>query len=138
MTRTGDLREDDTVITPLDPERSATSPFHSQGMMITHPTKMIFVAGQVGVTADGRVGNGVAEQTQIAFANVHAVLAEGGVGPKSILKHTIYLTDDAHIAAFVEAGREWLPDPRPAATLLIVGQLANPDLLVQIEAVAAA
>ena len=126
------------MITPLDPARSTTSPFHSQGMMITDPGKMIFVAGQVGVTADGRVGEGVTEQTQIAFANVHAVLAEGGVGPESILKHTIYLTDDSHIAEFVEAGRQWLPDPRPAATLLIVGQLANPDLLVQIEAVAAA
>ncbi|MGD7789352.1 hypothetical protein ACQCX2_13635 [Propionibacteriaceae bacterium Y1700] len=54
-----------------------------------------------------------------------------------MIKYTVYLTDRELIADFVRAGTPYLPEPRPAATLLIQPGLANPALLVQIEALAA-
>lgn len=129
------------VITPLNPQREARSPFHSQGILVTDVERMVVVSGQVGVRPDGRVGSGIAEQTTIAMENVRAVLAEADLDLSTVISFTIYLTDDAHIVPFSEAASTFLhedPAQRPAATLLILAQLANPALLVQIEATAVA
>lgn len=125
------------MFTALDPFRSVRSPFHSQAISITGFSEMTFLAGQGGVRPDGTRGNGIAEQTVIAMENVVAVLAEGDMSMANVAKLTIYLTQHDHIPSLVEAASPFLPDPRPAATLLIVGALADPSLLVQVEAVAA-
>ncbi|MFX4271743.1 RidA family protein [Propionibacteriaceae bacterium Y1685] len=121
----------------LDPQRAQTSPFHSAGIRVTHFDELAVVSGQVGVRPDGTVGRDIVEQTRIAFENVEAVLAEGRLDLGAVIKYTIHLTDRDHIADFVRAGTPYLPEPRPAATLLIQPGLANPALLVQIEALAA-
>ncbi|MDN5726540.1 MAG: RidA family protein [Propionibacteriales bacterium] len=125
------------MFTGLNPRRAQTSPFHSAGMLVTHIHQLATVSGQVGVRPDGTVGQGIVEQTQIAFENVEAVLAEGRLDLGAVIQYTIHLTDRAHIADFVRAGSPFLPEPRPACTLLIQAGLASPDLLVQIEALAA-
>ena len=107
--------------------------------MVTGATRMVVVAGQVGVRADGRVGSGVIEQTTIAMENIVAVLAEADLELAAVVSFTVHLTDDAHIGPFTEAAGGFLhedPTQRPACTVLIHGQLANPSLLVQIESTA--
>ncbi|ACQ80550.1 Endoribonuclease L-PSP [Beutenbergia cavernae DSM 12333] len=124
------------MITTLDPEGLARSPFYSQGALVTDAQRTVYVSGQVGVGPDGAPGDGVAEQARLAIANLAAVLAEGGLGIDAIAKYTVYLTDPAHIEPFIEATAASLPAERPAATLLVVAQLADPALLVEIEAIA--
>lgn len=126
-------------LTPLNPPRDRRSPFHSQGMLVTSAERFVVVAGQVGVRPDGTIGEDIVAQTTIAMENVAAVLAEAEMGWDSVVSLTIHLTDDSHIRGFTEAAGAFLdPDPtqRPAATLTIHPQLANPALLVQIEATA--
>lgn len=128
------------MITPLNPPRDHGSPFHSQGVLATDIDRLVVVAGQVGVRPDGTLGKGVAEQTTIAMENVRAVLAEARIDLTALVKLTVYLTDPTHITEFVEHASSYLqedPTQRPATTLLIMAQLANPDLLVQVEAIAA-
>lgn len=128
------------MITPLNPARDFGSPFHSQGTLVTDIEKLVVVAGQVGVRANGTMGNGIAEQTTIAIENLRAVLAEADLDLTAVIKLTIYLTDATHIPEFIEHATPYLhnePTQRPAVTLLIQAQLANPQLLVQIEAIAA-
>lgn len=126
------------MITHLHPSSIAPSPFLSPGVLVTSPERTLYVSGQVGMTADGRVGDGIAEQTRIATGNLRAVLAEAGMGVEHVIKYTIYLTDPADLPGFLAAGADAVPQPGPAGTLLIVDQLADPRLLVEIEAVAAA
>lgn len=128
------------MITPLNPPRDFGSPFHSQGSLVTDARRWVLTAGQVGVRPDGTIGKGVAEQTTIAMENLVAVLDEAGLDLTAVARFTILLTDDTHIDDFVAASAPFLPDDpaqRPAATLMIMGQLANPALLVQVEATAA-
>lgn len=125
------------MITGLDTPRSVRSPFHSQATSVSGLSEMVFVSGQVGMRADGTRAEGVAAQTTVAMENVIAVLAEAGMTMADVAKLTIYLTQHDHIPAFVEAASPSLSEPRPAATLLIVHALADPALLVQVEAVAA-
>lgn len=117
------------------PDRPAPAAY-SHAIDVTGARRMLFVSGQVGVAPDGGVPAGVAGQARQAIANLNAVLHEAGLTNRNIAKFTIYLTDQAHLPEFMAAGSGTLPSPPPATTLLIVKALADPALLVEIEAIA--
>lgn len=121
----------------LNPATVPASPFYSQGIEVRDIGSLVFVSGQVGMTTDGTVLEGVQAQAGQAVANLNAVLAEAGLTPANLVKMTIYLTDPADVEPFLGAAAGALPDPPPATTMLIVGGLASPDMRVEIEAVAA-
>ena len=114
-----------------------SSPYYSQGAEVRGAERLLFISGQVGVDAEGAVKDGVEEPSRQAVANVGAVLAEAGMSVDDLAKMTIYLTNAAHVPGFMAAAGGALPTPPPATTLLLVHQLASPELLVEIEAVAA-
>jgi 2-iminobutanoate/2-iminopropanoate deaminase len=61
--------------------------------------------------------------------------AAGGT-PNDIVKLTIYLCDVAGRNDLSAIRRELLDEPLPCSTLIGVKELASPDLLVEIDAVA--
>lgn len=124
------------MISALEPDRDFDSPFHSQGTLATGVSRMAFVSGQVGVRPDGTRAEGLPHQSVVAMENVQRVLDEGDLNMGHVTKLTVYLTDPAHIGQFVGAAAPFLGRVRPAATLLIVAELAAPGLLVQVEAIA--
>lgn len=95
-----------------------------------------YVAGQVGVLADGRAVDGIDAQTRQAFANLEAVLACAGMTVADVVKTTVFLTSADDIAAFGAARAAVLAPHRPASSLLIVQGLARPEFLVEVEAIA--
>jgi enamine deaminase RidA (YjgF/YER057c/UK114 family) len=114
---------------------------YSHGMT-AGPGELIVVAGQVGM-ADGRVvGPGdVAAQTRQALANVDAVLRAAGASMRDVIRFQTFLTSAADIDGFMRGRREafpgYFPDGvYPPNTLLVVSRLVNPELLVEIEAMA--
>jgi 2-iminobutanoate/2-iminopropanoate deaminase len=114
---------------------------YSHGMM-AGPGELVVVAGQVGM-ADGRVvGPGdVAAQTRQTLANIDAVLRAAGVSMRDVVRFQTFLTSAADIDGFMRARREAFPGyfPHgvyPPNTLLVVSRLVNPELLVEIEALA--
>jgi enamine deaminase RidA (YjgF/YER057c/UK114 family) len=114
---------------------------YSHGMT-AGPGELIVVAGQVGM-ADGRVvGPGdVAAQTRQALANVDAVLRAAGASMGDVIRFQTFLTSAADIDGFMRGRREAFPgyfpdDVYPPNTLLVVSRLVNPELLVEIEAMA--
>jgi 2-iminobutanoate/2-iminopropanoate deaminase len=128
------------ISTALNPASVPASPFYSQGIEIRDAGRLVFVAGQVGMTADGTVLQGIQAQAVQAIANLSAILEEAGMSPADVVKVTVYLTDptdlDPFAAAFV--GADFRPRHLPPAyTVLIVYGLASPELLVEVEAVAA-
>jgi 2-iminobutanoate/2-iminopropanoate deaminase len=123
--------------TALNPATVPTSPFYSQGIEIRDAGRLVFVSGQVGMTTDGKVLEGIEAQAAQAVTNLNAVLDEAGLTPADLVKLMIYLTDPADVEPFMGAVGGSLPDPPPATTMLIVRGLASPALRVEIEAVAA-
>ena len=103
-----------------------------------------YLSGQVARDADGEpVGAGdLAAQVEQAVRNVNtAVTAVGGTFA-DIAKLTVYVVDlqpeklDAFGEGVMRAAIDLGIDPTKAVTLLGVAALAEPDLLVEIEAVA--
>ncbi|MEE9256104.1 MAG: RidA family protein [bacterium] len=98
----------------------------------------VFTAGQVGVDGEGNIAGGegdVAAQTRQVLENVRAVLAEGGASLGDVMKTTVYLADIRDFAAMNEVYAAFWGDDKPPRTT-VEARLANPRLLVEIEAVA--
>jgi enamine deaminase RidA (YjgF/YER057c/UK114 family) len=99
----------------------------------------VFISGQVGLTADGRLpGEGdIAAQTEQTFQNLRTVVEACGGTMDDIVKLTIFVTDPAFRPAVVAARqRHFSAGAYPASTYLVVSALAVPQLLVEVEAVA--
>ena len=101
---------------------------------------MVFVAGQVGVDADGNVvGPGdIAAQARQAFANVGRALAAAGARPNDVTKITIYVVhhQPEYRPLISEARVALFGDHKPTSTLVGVEALALPDYLIEVEAIA--
>jgi enamine deaminase RidA (YjgF/YER057c/UK114 family) len=107
-------------------------------------TEYIHIAGQVSLDGAGElVGAGDFEtQMQQTYANLRAALESAGTGFGNVVKYTTYLTRHEDLAEYRRVRDALYADFYPEATyppntLLIVSGLVNPDLLLEIEAVAA-
>jgi len=105
--------------------------------------ELVIVAGQVGTDATGRlVGPGDAgAQTKQAFDNIARVLAAAGCTMRDVVRFQTFLTHASDIDRFMAARREVFPtyypdEVYPPNTLLVVSRLVQPELLVEIEAMA--
>ena len=123
--------------THINPPGYPVHPFYSQAVEVKAPARILYVAGQIGVGADGAFPADIAGQTKNALTNLVNVLAAADMTPADIVKFTIFLTDAANMDGFGAAAAASLPQPPPAATMVIVKALADPQMLVEIEAVAA-
>jgi 2-iminobutanoate/2-iminopropanoate deaminase len=110
---------------------------YTQAVEVTGATRTLYLSGQVGVAADGRVAEDAEAQSVLAWRNLQAQLRAAGMGIENLVKITTIVRDQADIAA-VRAGRAAvLGTHRPASTL-IIGGLSNPAWKVEVEAIAVA
>ena len=122
----------------INPEGMHRSPAFSQAVVVEQPTKTIYIGGQNGVDADGKlVGPTLAEQSSQTFRNLATILQSEGASLANIVHWTIAVVDghpiEEGLGAFQEA---WDPaDPPPAITVHVVEALGG-DFLVEIDAVA--
>jgi enamine deaminase RidA (YjgF/YER057c/UK114 family) len=106
--------------------------------------RVVFLAGQTSVDADGRAMHpgDMAAQLARAFDNLEAVLSAAGLTMQQLVRLNYYVTDMAAFsqapARAVVAARLGSLPVRPSGCLLGVTCLAQPDLLVEIEATAVA
>jgi enamine deaminase RidA (YjgF/YER057c/UK114 family) len=124
----------------LNPEGLHKNPAYSQAVVTTGDVKTVYVGGQNAVDASGEViGKGDIEvQAEQIFKNLETALAGGGAKLEHVIKWNIYvLQGQPPQPAFEVFQRVWgnRPNP-PLITLLFVSGLAQPDYLMEIEAVA--
>ncbi len=122
------------AITPTTIHRPFGS--YNHGILVDGPPPVLHMAGQVGMTADGRVPDTVEGQTEVVFANIQAILDAAGLERRHIVKLTTYLTDPAFRALYMPIRNAWIEEPWPASTLVAVKALAEPHFLIEIEAFA--
>lgn len=100
----------------------------------------VYVSGQVALDPDGNVvgRDDMYAQSKQVFANIEYLLKEAGAELADIVKLNAYLVAFDHFDGYARARRETFGEPpyRFAATGVGVTRLVNPDLLVEVEAVA--
>jgi enamine deaminase RidA (YjgF/YER057c/UK114 family) len=75
-----------------------------------------------------------AAQARAALAIIERALGDAGFALTDVVRTRMYVTDPAHAAPVAEVHGEVFRDIRPAATLVVVAALLEPDMLVEIEA----
>lgn len=117
-----------------------SSPYlFSQVVRAEEPKRLVFISGQVALSADGTlVGKGdVDAQLKQIFTNLRAALAGVGGTLSDIASVTLYMKDVAYHKNYMSVQREQFAGWRPAETLVQVAALALPELLVEVQAIAA-
>jgi 2-iminobutanoate/2-iminopropanoate deaminase len=82
------------------------------------------------------VGGGEYEQARLIFQRIEALLRAAGGSMRDVVKLNLYVTRIAKRAEVWRARREFFDGAFPVATLVEVSALAEPGILVEIEAVA--
>ncbi len=93
---------------------------------------MLYLAGQV--ADDGRAS--IEDQTRQVLAKMDALLAEGGSDKSKLVAVNVFLTNIADFAAMNSVYDAWLDRSNPPARACIEARLADPDLRVEMTAVA--
>ena len=98
---------------------------------------MVFTAGQVAWDKTGNlIGiNDVRAQTVQTLSNVKAVLKEGGAELSDVVKCNVYLKDMKDFQIMNEEFAKLFPNNPPARTT-VQTPMAEPEMLVEIEAIA--
>ena len=113
-----------------------TGPF-SHGVETPGNARWLHISGQIGVAPDGKVPAEFEAQAEQCWRNVKAVLAAAGMGVENLVKCTHFLTRAEDVATYGKVRARQLGEARPASTLLVISALARPDMLVEVEAIAA-
>lgn len=122
----------------LNPDGMYKSPVFSQGIILPAGARILLIGGQNGVNTQGEiVGKGdVVKQTEQALANLQKVLVAAGARLEDLVKVTIIMQQDIDLnAAFGAWMAVWGQRTNPpTVTGFRVPALANPDILIEIEA----
>jgi len=128
------------MITRLNPDTLSKNPAFSQIAVIEPPAKLIFVGGQNSVNAAGEiVGEDIASQTRQTLDNIVAALKATGATLRDMVKMTIYVAQGQNLQdgyAAISQYTELRTQP-PTISVIVVAGLANPNFLIEIDAVAA-
>ena len=124
----------------LNPETLHHNPAFTQAVAVSGAVRTVYIGGQNAVDASGAiVGRGdIGAQAEQVMQNIQAALAAGGAQLEHVIKWNVYIVQgqplQPGLAAFQRAwGRR--PNP-PAITGVMVAGLANPDFLLEIDAIA--
>lgn len=99
---------------------------------------MLFISGQAGGDDDGKiVAGGFRAQGEQAFANLRRALEAGGSSLNDVIKVTIFVTDMGKFDEVVALRRQFFSEPYPADTIAEVKALYDPEVMIEIEAIAA-
>ena len=98
----------------------------------------VYVSGTVAWGDDGNlVGAGdTYAQAKQAIRNIERALAQAGASLNDVVRTRIYVTDISRLDEAARAHGEAFGEVRPASTMVEVSALAEPGMLVEIEAIA--
>ncbi len=109
----------------------------AHGVEVPAGARLLFANGQVGTKPDGSTPAATADQAEVIFGRLKAILEAANMTLGDVVRFDVYLTDQADVKTFVAVRDRFMLDHKPGATLLVIKGLARPELKIEIEAVAA-
>jgi reactive intermediate/imine deaminase len=113
-------------------------PYYSNAVRV-RAGDLLFISGQVAWDANGQVvgrGDPVRQAEQV-FANISTILGAHAATFENIIKVTVFVTDLSWFEELSDIRVRLFSGLPPASTIVQVVSLVDPDLLIEVEAVAA-
>ena len=122
-----------------NPATLSTPTGYTHVVEVSGPVRTIYIAGQIALDHDGKViGAGdMKEQAEQVFKNLQSELTAAGAKFSDVVKMNTYVTDMQQAPAVREVRARYFGDSTPASTLVQVARLARPELMIEVEVIAA-
>lgn len=124
----------------LNPDELLKNPAFSQIAVTKGNGSTIYIGGQNAITKNLEIiGKGdIARQTEFILENIETALNAAGATLDDLFKLTIYIVQGQDVRKGFEGAQSFLKKLKnpPVISGIVVAGLANPDYLVEIEAVA--
>ena len=103
------------------------------------PKRLIFVSGQLSRDRDGNiVGKGdMGAQLRQALENIKVALEAAGARLEDLVRTNTYVTDIDEYFKHVDIRMQYYSHAMPTSTTVEVRRLSQPELMVEIDAIAA-
>ena len=124
----------------LNPDKLLKNPAFSQVAITKGSGNTIYIGGQNAITSDLKIiGKGdITAQTEYVLNNIEIALKASDASLDDLFKLTIYIVQGQDVRKGFEGAQAFLKKLKnpPVISGIVVAGLANPDYLVEIEAVA--
>src|ERR1700760_1067162 len=110
---------------------------YAHGIEVEPGARMVFCSGQLGISADGIIPEDVEAQARLCFRAIAAILGEASMSLADLIRINAYVSSAQYLGGYMKARDEFVSNPPPSSTLLVVQGFARPEFKVEIEAVAA-
>ena len=124
----------------ISPDKLIKNPAFSQVVITQGNGKTIYVGGQNAVNAKWEIiGKGdIRKQTEQVMENLQIALEACGATFENLVKLTIHIVQGQDLHRGFEASQKYLGNLEnpPAITGFFVSELAHPDFLVEVDAIA--
>ena len=117
--------------------RNPTGGYTRRTVEIPPGSRILFISGQTATDEDGNTPADAETQADIVYGKVGQSLRDAGMDWKDLVKTNVYLVNPSDVGAIYKAGMKHNPDGKQAGTLVYVKALALPEVLIELEAVAA-
>ena len=100
--------------------------------------RWLMTSGTPGLAVNGDgLPKDITVQAELAWQHIIGILGKAGMTVADIVKVTQYLTRADDIPAYAKVRTRYLGEARPASMLLVIPQLVWPEILVEVEVIAA-
>jgi reactive intermediate/imine deaminase len=122
----------------INPKNIGESKFYSHGVLVSSKN-LLFTAGQVALDIQGKViGKGDIEaQTEHIMENLKNILNEAEMDFNDIIKVNMYLVNMDDLPKVLTIRNRYFSPNKPAATGIGIASLVKPELMIEIEIIAA-
>ena len=111
---------------------------YSDAVQISGATRIIYVSGTPGIdTENGDLPEAFEQQADLAWRNIISILAEADMGVGDIVKVTQHLIRREDLPIYREIRAKYLAECKPASMLTLLPGLVWPNMLIELEVVAA-
>jgi len=110
---------------------------YSDAIETTSHLRWLHTSGTPGLTETGELPKDITSQAWLAWQHLSEMLERANMTPANLVKVTQYLTNPKDVPTYIKVRSEILGDVRPAFMLLVVTELIRPEVLVEVEVVAA-
>lgn len=111
---------------------------YTHAVEISGNTRVLTVSGQIGIRPDGSLAEGIEAQLRQTWANIAVILDSAGMALTDIVKITTIVVRQEDLKVHPKIRSQVLGSHRAAATGFCVSALATPEVLCEIEVMAAA
>ena len=118
-----------TVATPLSA--------YSHGVEVPANARWMCLSGQIAISTNGPVPEGIEAQATLIFENIKNILASGNMALEDLVRLNVYIVNADDMAGFRTVRDKYVSDIKCGSTMIRIAGLAKPEFLIEIEAMAA-